>query len=198
MNTRKMVISAITACGLAMSAYGAESAEKQRRVAAGSEAPSGPPAAATTQPAPKIVRTETMAYDNWTVSCVYTDQGGAKSDCSAVLRIAEKINDAPRVIFTWIIANQNAKPVSVLSVPTGVVIGPGVEVKIGAGPVTKYGYSLCAPDHCEAVIPMDSSVLTAMKRAPETEATIVGLRGQSVKFTVNMKGFDQALAAVMK
>lgn len=198
MNTRRIVILAITACGLAMSAYGAESGEKQRRVVAESEARSGPPPAATAQPAPKIVRTETMAYDNWTVSCVYTDQGGAKPDCSAVLRIAEKINEAPRVIFTWIIASQNNKPVSVLSMPTGVVIGPGIEVKIGAGSVTKYGYSLCAPDHCEAVIPMDVTVTREMKRAETTEATIVGLRGQGVKFTVNMKGFDQALAAVMK
>lgn len=198
MNIGKTVMLGIAACVLAMSAYGAERGDKPRRIVAANEAASGPPPAAAALPAPKIVRTETISYDNWTVSCAYTDQRGAKPNCSALLRIAEKINDVPRVLFTWIIANPNAKPVSVLSMPTGVLIEPGVEVKIGDGAARKYGYTLCAPDHCETVIPMDTSILMAMKRAPTTEATIVGLKGQSVKFTVNMKGFDQALAAVMK
>jgi invasion protein IalB len=152
----------------------------------------------TAKPAEKIVRAESLAYDNWTVNCAYTDQPAAKPACSAVLRIAEKINNVPRVVFTWIIGHQNSELVSVLSMPTGVKIGPGVEVKFGNQTARKYGYSLCAPNRCEAIIPMDATVVTEMKRAATTQVTIVGMSGQNAQFKVDMKGFERALAAVEK
>jgi invasion protein IalB len=93
---------------------------------------------------------------------------------------------------------QKSKPISVLSMPTGVLIGPGVQVKIGSGQPKKYNYSLCAPDHCEAIIPMDASVVADLKRSETTEVSVVGINGQGVKFTVNMNGFDRAFAATSK
>jgi invasion protein IalB len=193
----KIVAAALMACALASAAHATEQPEKPERGAAKSEGSAEAPSAET-HSAPKIVRTETLTYDNWTVSCAYPSQRGAKPRCSAVLRLAERINNVPRVVLTWIIGEQKSKPVSVLSMPTGVLIGPGVEVKIGAASARKYGYSLCASDHCEAIVPMDAAVTSELKRGPTVEVTIVGLRGQSVKFTVKTKGFEQAFAALTK
>jgi len=192
----KIVTFALSVAYLASTAYGAEEVKRPRHRSTKADVAASPAPAA--QPKPKVVRTESLSYDNWTVNCAYTDRPGDKPRCSAILRIAEKVNNVPRIIFTWIMGEQKSKLVSVLSMPTGVLIEPGVEVKIGAGAAKKYSYSLCAPDHCEAIIPMDAAIASEMKRAQTTEATVVGLRGQSVKFTVNMKGFGQALAAVAK
>jgi invasion protein IalB len=149
-------------------------------------------------PAPKIVRTESLVYDSWTVNCAYGEQADAKPTCSAILRIAEKVNNVPRVVFTWLISRQNSGLVSVLSVPTGIRIEPGAEVKFGDGAPRKYGYSLCAPNRCEVTIAMDPAVTSEMQRAPTTEVTIVGMTGQNARFSVNMKGIDRALAAIGK
>jgi invasion protein IalB len=65
------------------------------------------------------------------VTCALTDQSGAKKQCSAVLRIAQTDkNGAQRVFFSWVLGHQDGKLESVFSVPSGVLIQPGVEVKI--------------------------------------------------------------------
>ncbi len=181
-------------------AAGAQDAKKAKHKPAAEEPAAAPVKTPAAEPAAKskIVRTETLTYDNWTVNCAYTDQADAKPQCSAILRVAEKVNNVPRVVFTWIIGQQQSKPVSVISMMTGVLIANGVDVVIGDAPVQKYTYSLCAPDHCEAIIALDAPVVAQLKRATTVEATIVRIGGQSLKYTVETKGFEQALAAVTK
>jgi invasion protein IalB len=153
-------------------------------------------------PAPepaKIRRAETIVDDNWTVTCALTDQSGAKKQCSAVLRIAQADkNGAQRVVFSWVLGRQENKLESVFSVPPGVLIQPGVEVKIGEKETRKLVYSLCQPDHCESVLPLDEVMVKGLSAASTAEVTIALVNGASAKFTVNMKGFAQALADLGK
>ncbi len=161
------------------------------------------PAPKATAPSPsepaKVRRTETIVDDNWTVTCAETDQGGAKRQCSAILKIAESDkNGAQRVVFTWVIGHQDGKLVSALSMPSGVLIPPGVQIKIGDKETRKLGYSLCEPDHCEALLPLDDQIVKSLDAAATTEVTIYAVNGAGAKFTVNMKGFTQALADLGK
>jgi invasion protein IalB len=157
-----------------------------------------PAAAAPAEPA-KIRRTETIVDDNWTVTCARTDQGGAKPQCSAILRIAQADNNgAQRIMFTWVMGHQDGKLASVFSVPSGVLITPGVEVKISDKETRKLGYSLCQPDHCEAILPLEDPMVKSLSAAPTVEITIYAVNGSEAKFTVNMKGFAQALADLGK
>ena len=120
-----------------------------------------------TQPAEpaKIRRAETIVDDNWTVTCALTDQSGAKKQCSAILRIAQtEKNGAQRVVFSWVLGRQEGKLESVFSVPSGVLIQPGVEVKIGDKETRKLVYSLCQPDHCESILPLDDVMVKGPQR----------------------------------
>jgi invasion protein IalB len=147
----------------------------------------------------KIRRAETIVDDNWTVTCAETDQGGAKRQCSAVLKIAQRdTNGAQRIIFTWVIGHQDGKLVSALSMPSGVLIPPGVQIKIGDKESRKLGYSLCQPDHCEALLPLDDQIVKSLDSAATAEVTIYAVNGAEAKFTVNMKGFTQAVADLGK
>jgi invasion protein IalB len=147
----------------------------------------------------KIRRAETIVDDNWTVTCAETDQGGAKRQCSAVLKIAQSdANGAQRIVFTWVIGHQEGKLVSALSMPSGVLIPPGVQIKIGDKETRKLGYSLCQPDHCEALLPLEDQMVKSLDVAATTEVTVYAVNGAEVKFTVNMKGFAQAVADLGK
>jgi invasion protein IalB len=162
------------------------------------KAPAAAAPAATPEPA-KIRRAETIVDDNWTVTCALTDQSGAKRQCSAVLRIAQTDkNGGQRVVFSWVLGHQEGKLASIFSVPSGVLIQPGVEVKIGDKETRKLGYSLCQPDHCESVLPLDDVMVKSLSAAPTTDVTIYAVNGAAAKFTVNMKGFAQALADLGK
>ena len=161
-------------------------------------AQSAQPADKAAEPA-KIRRAEAIVDDNWTVTCALTDQSGAKKQCSALLRIAQTDKSgAQRVVFSWVLGRQDGKLASVFSVPSGVLIQPGVEVKIGDKETRKLVYSLCQPDHCESVLPFDDATVKGLSAAPTTEVTIYLVNGASAKFTVNMKGFSQALVDLGK
>jgi invasion protein IalB len=147
----------------------------------------------------KIRRAETIVDDNWTVTCTQTDQGDAKRLCSAALRIAQTDNTGTqRIVFTWVLGRQEGKLISAISVPTGVEIPPGMEVKIGDKETRKLPFSICQPDHCEALLPLDAPVVKSLGAAATTEISVYAVNGTVAKFTVNMKGFAQALADLGK
>jgi hypothetical protein len=72
------------------------------------------------------------------------------------------------------------------------------EVKIGDKETRKLGYSLCQPDHCEAILPLEDPMVKSLSAAPTVEITIYAVNGTEAQFTVNMKGFTQALADLGK
>lgn len=157
-----------------------------------------PPQKAAQAPAATSTRTEILQFDGWTVTC-QDGAAGAKKACSALLRIVQ--NDAqnqPRVVFTWVIGQRDGKLLSALNVPTGVQIAPGVEVKTGAKDAKKHGFANCQPAQCEVVIPMDDAFIKDASASPTTDVSVVAIDGRTVKFSVNMKGFDKAVAELRK
>ena len=198
----KGLVWAALAAGLAAAPAAAETAKPADKGAAPAEtakpADKGAAPAAPAEPA-KIRRSETIVDDNWTVTCAQTDQPEGRRVCSASLRIAQADKSgAQRVVFTWVIGHQNDKLVSAISVPSGVQIPPGMEVKIGDKEARKIGYSICVPDHCEALLPLEDTVVKSLAAAQTTEVTVRAVNGADAKFTVNMKGFAQALADIGK
>jgi invasion protein IalB len=173
-------------------------AQAQKRGPSDAAKSSTPAATPATAPQPKILRTEILAVDNWTVTCTETDQANANLQCSAILKITETVNNVQRIVFTWLIGNHEGKLASVLSMPPGVLIAPGVQLKIGDKEEKKLHYSACLSDHCEAVVPMDDATVKSMSSAGTAEASIVAVNGEKVNFKVNLKGFEKALADVRK
>jgi invasion protein IalB len=157
-----------------------------------------PAASPTPAPQPKIRRTESIVIDNWTVNCAETDQPNANLQCSAILKIAETVNNSERVVFTWLVGNRDGKLAAVLSMPPGVMITPGVQLKIGEKDERKLRYTACLPDHCEAVVPMDDATVKVLSSASTAEASVVAVNGNTVNFKINLKGFEKALAEVKK
>jgi invasion protein IalB len=94
--------------------------------------------------------------------------------------------------------HQDGKLASAISVPSGIQIPPGMEIKIGDKEARKVGFSICMPDHCEALLPLEDTVVKSLSAAPTTEITVRAVNGADAKFTVNMKGFVQALADLGK
>ncbi len=165
--------------------------------------PSAGQAAQTPAPAPgpppvKIKRTEILAVDNWTVTCSETDETPSKRRCTADLKIYQTENGADRLVFTWIMALQDGKPISILTMPSGVQIPPGAQLKAGDKDPRKAAFSICQPDHCEATLLMDEMLIKDLKAAATTEVSVVAANGNAVRFTVNMKGFAAAVADLGK
>jgi invasion protein IalB len=162
-------------------------------------APATPAATpAATPPPVKIHRTEIVVDDNWTVTCTETEPPNPRRRCSGELKIIQPDSNPQRVVFTWVIFAQDGKPVSVLAMTPGLQIPPGVQIKIGDRELKKVDFSICQPDHCQAMVSMDDALVKDLSAAQTSDVIVIGANGAPIKFTVNMKGFDQAYAAATK
>jgi len=141
-------------------------------------------------------RTEILNFENWAVTCnEFVDPKSKR--CSALLQILQQ--NTNQVVFTWTVAMDERKQlVAVMQTPTGVVIPPGVELRIGKSPVQKIPFASCDTGRCIATTTVDANLLREMTTSPTAEAVIQGSGGNTVQFNIQMKGFDRAYAVLSR
>src|SRR5262249_4670177 len=146
------------------------------------------------QPAPpQPTRTEILRFDNWNVTYLEYAEGPTKKTCAAQLQLHNTNNN--QVILAWTVSlNESKQFVSVLNVPTGVAIGPGVELQPEKAGKRKIAYDSCEPNRCTSSVTMDAALLREITAAPTAQVSIYALNGQQVQFNVPLKGFDKATA----
>jgi invasion protein IalB len=182
-------------------------ARPPRAPAAPPAAPAPPPAAAPSAPAesgqaaapppPIPTRTEILNFENWVVTCNEFAEGPQKRVCSALLQILQQKTN--QMVFTWTVGLDNNKQmVTIIQTPTGVLIPPGVELKVGKVPPHKVPFASCDTGRCVATMPMDATLLHEMTTVPTAEAVIQGAQGNTVQFNIQMKGFDKAFVALSR
>jgi invasion protein IalB len=161
---------------------------------------------ATPGPAPSSaapVRTETITYDAWTVSCRDTVDGKSKKVCSAALPMVLQQQNQRVTVGAWIVAHNNEGALlSLLQTPEidiGVLIAKGVSLKIGEGRPHQINYVDCNPQRCEATIPMDDTFIRELTAGANGPAAITFWKTDGSDITMNIqsiKGIDKAIAAV--
>jgi len=155
------------------------------------------PTAATQPPPPIPTRTEILNLDNWVVTCNEFAEGPRKRVCSALLRVVQQ--NSNQTVFSWTVGVENNKQmVAIMQTPTGVLIAPGVELKVGKLPPRKLPFASCDNGRCVATMPMDDMLLREMEVVPTAEAIIQGSQGNTVQFNIQLKGFDRAYAVLSK
>jgi len=157
------------------------------------------PKPAPIQPPAASGRTEILNYDNWTVTCRDPTDAKEKRVCSAELSIFQESGGQRRAVFSWVIGyNKEGVLSSQLRFPPGVSIAPGIELKFADKPPRKIAITSCEPGYCEATTPLDDGFIRDASPIVQAEAVITASNGQPVTFTINMKGFTQAVAAVRR
>ena len=148
--------------------------------------------------APQVpTRTEILNFENWAVTCnEFADSPKAKR-CSALLQILQQ--NTNQIVFTWTVALDDRKQlVAIMQTPTGVVIPPGVELRVGKLPSQKIPFASCDPGRCIATTTVDANLLREMTTSPTAEAVIQGSQGNTVQFNIQLKGFDRAYAVLSR
>jgi len=159
--------------------------------------PSGQAPAAQAS-APQVpTRTEILNFENWAVTCNEFADSPKTKRCSALLQILQQ--NTNQIVFTWTVAMDDRKQlVAVMQTPTGVVIPPGVELRVGKLPSQKIPFASCDPGRCIATTTVDANLLREMTTSPTAEAVIQGSQGNTVQFNIQLKGFDRAYAVLSR
>ena len=165
------------------------------------QAQPAPPANAATPPARLPQRTETLRFDNWVVTCQEFADAPKKRTCNAELRAED--SGSARIILVWTLyMNDRKQLVGVLQTPSGVMLAPGVEVKLDNGQdgekakenasAKKFMYESCEPNRCIATLNLDSAFVRDATAASTITVIIRAINGSTSQFKFPIKGFDKA------
>ena len=157
--------------------------------------PAQPQSQQTPQPPPPLpVRTEILNFENWVVTC-REFLAPKKRDCAALLQVNQANNN--QTIFTWTFGlDATNHPIAVLQTPTGVMIGPGVELRLEKAQPRKVPYTACDNGRCTATMTVDSNLVRDMMAAANAEIVIQAVNGSKLQFNIPLKGFDKAYPAL--
>jgi invasion protein IalB len=157
------------------------------------QAPAQAPAAPANTPAPVPTRTEIINFENWAATCRDFAEGPRKRICSAQLVMQQ--SGTNQAVLTWIVGlNDNKQLTTVIQIPTGVNIPPGLELRLDKAAPRKIPFETCDPGHCTASAPMDGVFVRDLSAASTAEVVAIAENGRSVQFNVPIKGFEKAYA----
>ena len=154
-------------------------------------------AAAAPKSAPRVVKTETSQIGNWLLTCADFDDPAVKRACTAKLQILQPQNNA--VAFVWEIGVTNDRSyASVMHVPTGVLIDPGIQLKIGKSAPRKINFHACAQMECTAEFPINEKLVKEIAANASVEASIVAVSGATVNFQIRPNRIDMVFEQIQK
>ena len=148
-------------------------------------------------PAPTPTRTEILNLDNWVVTCREFAEGKRKRICSALLQITQ--SGTNNIVLAWTMGQDDEnRMTSVLQTPTGVLIAPGAELRLGKAAPRKLAYTMCDNGRCTVTSPVDNTLVRDITAAGEAEVVIQAANGSNVQFKFPLKGFDRAYAEISR
>jgi invasion protein IalB len=137
---------------------------------------------------------ETVKHDNWTVTCQDFAEGRVRRSCAAQLQVVQAGSN--QVLFAWTIGQDGeGRLVNVVQTLPGVLIAPGIELKLGKAGSRKLPFVSCEPNRCTATLPADEGFVKDASAAETAEAVVYGTNGRGVQFGIPLKGIDKAFAA---
>ncbi|HXZ07925.1 MAG TPA: invasion associated locus B family protein [Paraburkholderia sp.] len=158
------------------------------------------PANAAKPPAKLPQRTETLRFDNWVVACQEFADTPKKRACNAELQ-AEDSGSARVIIVLTLYINDSKQLVGVVQTPSGVMLAPGVELKLDGdagdkakenASTKKFVYESCEPNRCIATLNLDSAFVRDASAASTTTVILRAINGSTVQYKFPIKGFDKA------
>jgi invasion protein IalB len=143
------------------------------------------------------VRTETIVYDNWVVTCRDRVEKSSKRVCSASMQITD--SKSKRVILVWQIGQDPAGvPTYLVRTPLGVRLKDGVQITAEGGKPRKVDYAACDQRGCEAVGPFEDAFGKELSGAREATATFMLANGNTVNVKLPLTGIAKALPALRR
>ena len=123
---------------------------------------------------------------------------------AAILKITQKIaakldKDKPQdsVVLLWQIGKgHDGSYVSSIQTPTGVLIKPGVQLKLASVHGVTLTYVACDSSACTAGAVLDENLLQQARKAQTAEIILQSLDGKAYTYSFSPKGIDKAIQEI--
>ena len=140
---------------------------------------------ATAAAAPK----DGAAFGDWKTACESTEDG--PQNCHIFQHIKVKDTDKTLLHLAIGYTKDSPQPVALFNLPLGIALPPGVQFKVGEGEPHKMPLSICTQQGCRAVLKLDATLVSDMRRAESGTLTFVGPDAKAYNIPVSFKGFSE-------
>ena len=142
-----------------------------------------------------VVREETQ-FEDWLVQCV--TQGDNPKQCAALTRATSATEDRDLAIISiQQVPEGQVDGSSVfrafLTIPTNVLIQPGIVVEIDLEQASLAQYEACTQQNCRASFQLSNSLVSKMTSALGAALILTDIRGGEQRASFSLAGFSAAL-----
>ena len=134
---------------------------------------------------------ESTVFSDWQVLCHFT--GEARS-CQ-MLQSAPASRGGQAVFLLSIAPGQDSASnddYAVMTVPVGVYLAPGIEIRVDNKRPFKVLYEVCDRAGCHGGFKLSGAVLTAFQKGIEAKVRVWTAKSKAVEFPVSLQGFSNA------
>lgn len=140
--------------------------------------------AQTPMPAP-----EENLFTDWRVLC----QPALQVTTCQMLQSASAGEDGNAIFLLSISPGEDTgASYGVVTVPVGVYLAPGIEIRVDHRRPFKVLYEICDRTGCHAGFKLSGSVLSAMRNGLDAKVRVWTAKTQAVEFAVSLRGFSAA------
>ena len=130
-------------------------------------------------------------HGDWVTRCE-TPPGAAREQCAVVLSVVDQ--DRPNLILVVIVLNTADRKARLMRViaPLGVLLPPGVSLRIDNTEAGRLSFLQCLPNGCIAQLAMDESLVNKLKNGKTATLGIFQTPEEGVGVQAPLTGFKEA------
>ncbi len=132
----------------------------------------------------------TEQFQSWEVVC---PPQGSQGACTMNQLITNPQDGQPlmRVIVGYP-PELEGRPAMTFLVPLGVRLPPGLQLSVGGGEPAQFPYQVCLEQGCRADLPLEPSLLQALRSGSSATLSLFGPRGNRMDLNISLMGFTDA------
>jgi invasion protein IalB len=130
-------------------------------------------------------------HGDWTTRCE-TPPGAAHEQCAVVLSVVDQ--DRPNLVLVVIVLNTADRKARLMRViaPLGVLLPPGVSLRIDDAEAGRLSFLQCLPNGCVAQLAMEESLLDKLKNGKTATLGVFQTPEEGVGVQAPLAGFKDA------
>lgn len=134
-------------------------------------------------------------FSDWRVMC----DGLGEARMCQMFQAGSASEDTPNAFLLSISRDSAAqRDFAVMTVPLGVYLASGVEIRVDGRRPFKVLYEICDRAGCYAGFKLSGAVLTAFQRGLDAKIRVWTARDKAIDFPVSLRGFSKAFAYYQK
>lgn len=127
-------------------------------------------------------------FRDWTVQCEQPE-GAEREHCHIFQTVVLRENNQPLLHLAVGRIIETGDAAAIMTVPLGVLLPPGMALRVDEGENIRFPVQSCQPNGCIAVLPLEDEMIRQLKGGVQATVTFVDADQRPIGVPVSLLGF---------